>query len=174
MDAAHQRQPAAPTLSQIYDDALPEVYRYLRGRCGSVELAEELTSATFLQAATTAAARPHQPLTVGWLITVARHKLVDHWRRMAVAERALTVVDGGVDDIEEPWDAVLDQTVAADTLARLSARHRSALTLRYLDDLSVSECAELLDLTVHATESLLVRARAAFRSAYEASGGHDV
>ena len=174
MDAAERRQPGPGSLTQIYDEALPEVYRYLRGRCGSVELAEELTSATFLQAATTLAARPGQELSIGWLITVARHKLVDHWRRMAVAERALKVIEGELDDASEPWDAVLDQAVAATTLAQLSARHRSALTLRYLDDLSVPECAELLQLSVHATESLLVRARAAFRSAYEASGGHDV
>ena len=43
----------------------------------------------------------------------------------------------------------------------------SALTLRYLDGLSVPEVADELDRTVHATEALLVRARAAFRRAYE-------
>ena len=38
---------------------------------------------------------------------------------------------------------------------------------RYLDGLSVPEVAEQLGRTVHATEALLVRARAAFRRAYE-------
>ena len=45
--------------------------------------------------------------------------------------------------------------------------HRAALTLRYLDDLPVPEVAALLGRTLHATEALLVRARAAFRRAYE-------
>ena len=40
------------------------------------------------------------------------------------------------------------------------------LTLRYLDDLPVPEVAVLIDRTLHATEALLVRARAAFRRAY--------
>jgi len=40
------------------------------------------------------------------------------------------------------------------------------LTLRYLDDLSVPEVAALLQRTVHGTEALLVRARAAFRRSY--------
>ena len=52
------------------------------------------------------------------------------------------------------------------TLDRLAPHHRAALTLRYLDDLPVPEVAALLDRTLHATEALLVRARAAFRRAY--------
>ena len=56
---------------------------------------------------------------------------------------------------------------ARDTLERLGAHHRSALTLRYLDGLAVPEVAEVLGRTVHATEALLVRARRAFRDAYE-------
>ena len=45
-------------------------------------------------------------------------------------------------------------------------------TLRYVDGLPVPEVAELLGRTVHATEALLVRARAAFRKIY-ASGERD-
>jgi RNA polymerase sigma-70 factor (ECF subfamily) len=56
-------------------------------------------------------------------------------------------------------------------LSRLGAHHRAALTLRYLDGLPVPEVARHLDRTVHATEALLVRARAAFRRIYEAGEG---
>ena len=35
------------------------------------------------------------------------------------------------------------------------------------------ECAAALDKSFHATESLLARARNAFRTAYEQTGGHD-
>ena len=57
---------------------------------------------------------------------------------------------------------------AREVLGRLGPHHRLALTLRYLDGLPVPEVARLLDRTLHATEALLVRARAAFRSAYSA------
>ena len=57
--------------------------------------------------------------------------------------------------------AVLDQ---------LGPHHRAALTLRYLDGLSVPEVADHLGRGVHATEALLVRARVAFRRAYEGDG----
>ncbi len=45
-------------------------------------------------------------------------------------------------------------------------QHRTVLALRYLDDCSVPECAELIGRTIHATEALLVRARKAFRAQY--------
>ncbi len=57
--------------------------------------------------------------------------------------------------------------MAHQVLARLGAHHQSALTLRYLDGLAVSDVAEHLGRTVHATEALLVRARLAFRRAYD-------
>ena len=56
-------------------------------------------------------------------------------------------------------------------LDRLGAHHRAALTLRYLDGLPVREVAQHLDRTLHATEALLVRARAAFRRIYEGEEG---
>jgi DNA-directed RNA polymerase specialized sigma24 family protein len=65
-------------------------------------------------------------------------------------------------------DTGLAEDLTAD---RLGAHHRAALTLRYLDGLPVPEVARHLDRTVHATEALLVRARAAFRRIYEEQEG---
>ncbi|MEM8708625.1 MAG: sigma-70 family RNA polymerase sigma factor [Actinomycetota bacterium] len=160
-------------LSDLYDEAVVEVHRYLRARCGSDTLAEELTSATFVQAALEVAKGAVPNLSTGWLVTVARNKLIDHWRREAMAERKLVLLDGGRIDTVDPWDEVLDEARAHQVLHRLAPDHRAALTLRYLDDLGVPECAEQLGRTVHATESLLARARNAFRTAYEQTGGHD-
>jgi len=160
-------QPAAGTdLLALYDEALPQVYGYLLPRCGQKALAEDLTAETFLAAVDTV--RRNQPVTVAWLIGVARHKLVDHWRRLAREERSLALVRA---EPEPPWeDGVLDAVTARAALERLGPHHRLALTLRYLDGLPVPEVARLLDRTLHATEALLVRARAAFRRAYDTPG----
>jgi RNA polymerase sigma-70 factor (ECF subfamily) len=146
-------------LLELYDEALPQVYGYLLSRCGQRALAEDLTAETFLAAVGT-----DGPLTVGWLIGVARHKLADHWRRQAREERGLSLVRE--EAAADPWDGVLDAVTAREVLARLGPHHRLALTLRYLDGLPVPEVARLLDRSLHATEALLVRARTAFRRAY--------
>jgi RNA polymerase sigma-70 factor (ECF subfamily) len=156
-------------LLALYDSALPEVYGYLASRCGSAAVAEDLTSDTFLSAVD-AVRRDRVPdLTVAWLIGVARHKLVDHWRRREREDRGLKAVAPSPDDrtvVDDPWEVRLDALLAHRTLARLAPQHRSALTLRYLDGLPVVAVADHLGRTLHATEALLVRARAAFRRAY--------
>jgi RNA polymerase sigma-70 factor (ECF subfamily) len=78
------------------------------------------------------------------------------------------------DDVEEDdLDLRIERAQARAVLHQLGAHHRSALTLRYLDGLSVSEVADNLGRTVHATEALLVRARNAFRALYVEGRGDD-
>jgi len=157
-----------PILLALYDHALPEVFGYLLPRCGSTSVAEDLTSETFVAAVTAVRDRKVPKLTTAWLVGVARHKLVDHWRREERETRRLRAVADDTDLVDDPWDAHLDSRRAHEVLTQLGAHHRAALTLRYLDGLPVREVAACLDRTEHATEALLVRARAAFRHTYEA------
>jgi RNA polymerase sigma-70 factor, ECF subfamily len=160
--------PPDPGLLSLYDRALPEVYGYLVARCGQRALAEDLTAETFL-AAVRAETDGGPPTTVAWLIGTARHKLVDHWRRLEREQRGLRLLDGGSEHTEDPWDAELDSLRAQQVLGAISPAHRAALTLRYLDDLPVPQVAALLGRTLHATEALLVRARLSFRRQYEST-----
>lgn len=150
----------------FYDDALPQVYGYLSARCGNQAVAEDLTAETFLAAVD--AVRKAQPpaMSRAWIMGVARHKLVDHWRRQVREGRRLELLAGSAPDAGDSWDARLDAVVVRRCLDQLAAQHRAALMLRYLDDLPVAEVASLLGRSVHATEALLVRARTAFRHAY--------
>lgn len=155
----------------MYDNALPQVYGYLAARTRNTVLAEDLASETFLAAAQAVRRDTVPDLTVAWLIAVARNKLVDHWRKQEREERSLHLVDSP-EAFEEDMEQRFDRQRARDVLDQLGAHHRAALTLRYLDGLSVPEVAELLGRTVHATEALLVRSRNAFRVQY-AEGGCD-
>lgn len=154
-------------LVELYDSSMPEIYGYLASRCGSAAVAEDLTSETFLAAADAVQRDAVPDLTVAWLIGVARHKLVDHWRRREREDRLLAAVESEPAPDDDPWDVTLDLLVAHRVLDRLGAHHRSALTLRYLDELPVRSVAQCLDRTEGATEVLLVRARKAFRTIYD-------
>jgi RNA polymerase sigma-70 factor, ECF subfamily len=157
-------------LLDLYDDALPHVYGYLLARCRDTGLAEDLTAESFL-AAVSSVRKPGAPdPSIGWLIGIARHKLADHWRRIEREQRGLRLLDTEPAQVDDPWDTVVDQIRARDVLRRLGPHHQAALTLRYLDGLPVPEVARHLDRTLHATEALLVRARAAFRRIYAEEG----
>lgn len=163
---------AEPDLLALYDRALPDVYGYLLSRSGNIAVAEDLTAETFL-AAVAAVRSGTAVLSVAWLIGIARHKLIDHWRARSREHRQLqTVYDMGVAD-DDPWEERLDALRARQTLDLLAPHHRGVLVLRYLDDLTVPQVAAELGRTRHATEALIVRARAAFRRAYEERSGGD-
>ena len=153
--------PAAGLLA-IYDRALPQVFGYVVRRCGINALAEDITADVFMAAATALKAGTVDEIGVGWLIGTARHKLIDHWRRTERHHKALTLIVS--DDIEpDPNDEPISTTHTHEVLDEMTAEHRGALTLRYIDGLPVSDVATILGRSVHATESLLQRAKAAFR-----------
>lgn len=152
-------------LLALYDTALPEVYGYLLARCGRRALAEDLTAEVFL-AAVQACRREATEPTAGWLVGIARHKLADHWRALAREQRVLQAVESEPTEPDDPWDAEIDALLAREVLAQQSPQHRAVLTLRYLDGLGVAEVAGVLGRTERATESVLARARTAFRHTY--------
>lgn len=165
--AAAPADVAAAALLDGYERSLPQVYGYLVARCGSVAVAEDITSETFLGAVAAVKNGTAPVPTTAWLVGIARHKLVDHWRRQEREQRKLTAVADLSEDTEDPWDERLQIGRAREVLDALAPHHRAALVLRYLDGLTVPEVSDHLGRTVHATEALLVRARRAFRSLYE-------
>lgn len=171
MSANPDSQNAPRALLALYDEALPQVYGYFVRRCADRATAEDLTSETFLAAMDGARKESPPPMTVPWLIGVARHKLADHYRRRH--DRFSVPVAELPEPVEpaDQWDAELDRIVAESVLARLGEHHRTVLSLRYMDDCSVGECAELIGRTVHATEALLVRARREFKKQYPTPEG---
>ncbi len=163
-DSAGERQ----ALLAIYDEAVVDLYGYFHRRCRNRSVAEDLTTETFLAAVESIERGVVERVTIAWLVGIARHKLVDHWRRVEREQRRLVAVDAEPDPPPATdWDTQLDTLTAQDVLSDLGEHHRSALTLRYVDDLPVAEVAQILDRTLHATEALLVRARRAFRTRYE-------
>jgi RNA polymerase sigma-70 factor (ECF subfamily) len=156
----------------IYAAALPRVYGYLLPRCGSAAVAEDLTAETFLAAVAASRQGSLAEVNVGWLVGVARHKLVDHWRRLEREQRSLAAAEPELAEVDDPWDEWFDTEAAHAALARLPVMQRAALSLRYLDGLPVAEVAEHLGRSLHATETLLVRSRNALRQQYAEDLGH--
>lgn len=152
----------------ILDGSLPVVYDYLLRRVGDRQQAEDLTSETMLAALTAVRDRGSEIVSVGWLIGIARHKLIDHWRAREREQRRLRVISSGMQErhVDEPFE----ESGALRALAQLNPWQRAALTLRYVDGLSVPEVAAHIGRSVGATEVLLVRAKRAFRQRYSPEG----
>lgn len=142
-----------------------DVYRFLLRDLGSPEDAEDVTQTAFLNAyrALDRGERPERPHA--WLLTIARNVSNRRYRTLSRRPR------------EVAFDPDLTQAVVDDdmptaeeirrALGGLPQRQQAALVLREVLGLSYAEVAEELDSTTSAVETLLFRARRAFRERLE-------
>jgi RNA polymerase sigma-70 factor (ECF subfamily) len=159
----------------FYEEALPRVYSYFFHRCGGrAAVAEDLTQETFLAAVTEIKKGKTVETPVAWVLGIAKHKLVDHYRSEEREERRIAAAaeDRLVPDELVTWNGEVSRERALAALRSIAAPQRAALALRYLDGLSVPEVADALGRSVEATESLLARGRESFKRFYvEENGG---
>lgn len=148
----------------MYAAELPVVYGFLFVRvAGNKPLAEDLTAETFTAAMGEYRAGRPEIVTESWLRTVAKRRLIDHWRHQRVVDA--NVIDVAGQDRPQPI-GVGDKELIVEALAKLSEDEQRALVLQHVEGYSVTEVAGILGRTPKGTESLLSRARAAFRAAY--------
>jgi RNA polymerase sigma-70 factor (ECF subfamily) len=160
-----------PAFAEFYDQAAREVFRYLaRALLGDRAAAEDLTQETFAAVVTAARSGRPEVLTLPWVMGVARHKLVDHYRRAASDQRRLALAWAQSSETVE-FDHLdgADPARVLEMLRNLSPEHRLVLILKYVDDLSVLEVAKTLNRSLHATNSLLSRARRALATSVAGS-----
>jgi len=153
----------------FYEQALPGVYGYFFHRCGgSVAVAEDLTQEACLAAVVELQKGKQVRAPIAWIYGIARHKLLDHYRRIQRADRHVTLdptSEEASGELPAPDEAgARDRVMAA--LGAVVASQRAALVLCYVDGYSVAEAARLLGKSAEAVESLLARGRNGFKRAY--------
>jgi RNA polymerase sigma-70 factor (ECF subfamily) len=155
------------TFRMFYDRALPVVFGYFVKRCGGrMDVAADLTQETFASAVSALRRGAQVDAPLPWIVTIARRRLVDHYRRISRGEDAHRRLEGEVVQVGLlATSAAEDRVLRA--LAALPTHFRLVLVLRYVDGLQVAEVAVQIGKSVRAVESLLVRARAALSKTYE-------
>jgi RNA polymerase sigma-70 factor, ECF subfamily len=152
----------AVRFDDFYDRALPVVYGYLLRLCGGDrEEAWDLTQDSWITVVDRLAQGESDKATIGFLLSVARSRYIDSWRRRRTLQRKLQLVWAGA---REPESAELSAGKVLDHLSVCSNDHRAVLMLAYVDDIAVPDIAEILGVSVSSTYSLLARARAELRS----------
>jgi len=171
--SAHRRAISPDEFAAFYDHSFPEVYRYLSAAVfGDRALAEDLTQETFASLVTAVREGRAETQSMPWLMGVARHKLIDHYRSNARERRRVELASWEVGEHENDQLCELDNVdpaVVVELLRNLSPSHRLVLVLKYLDEMSVEQIAAEIGRSEHATESLLARARHSLARSYRES-----
>lgn len=142
------------------------MYRFVYRLCRDTSTAEDVNQDAFLAAVRTID-NPGD-IEVGWLIRVARNRLLDVLRRQSTYKAKLGLIGRGeVDSGHEK--ALTDRILVRAALDRLDLGDRLVLTLHYVEGMTIAEIAEDLDRTPKSIEALVTPARRNLRRQLEAN-----
>ncbi|HEV3258579.1 MAG TPA: RNA polymerase sigma factor [Gemmataceae bacterium] len=154
-----------------YEESFDGLYAYVCWRCGSVrDLTDEVVQETWLTAVRRIGSfDPGQGSFAGWLRGIAVNTLRNQLRSRARHDRRTQPLDGRA-PVCQPADPAAEQRDRAERIAHalmnLPERYEAILRAKYLEQQSVAQIADAWQETPKAIESLLTRARSAFREAY--------
>ena len=155
----HARQLDEAALGEIYDLYSPAIYRYASRLLGEANQAEECVAETFSRfiVALHNGGGPKDHLSA-YLYRIAHNWITDSYRRKPVELplESEEIVDRLPDPSEE-----LDQKTAVEmarnALRKLTPEQRQVIVLRYLEDQSNAEIAEIIDKPIGSVKALLHR-----------------
>ncbi len=153
----------------LYDGAFEAVAGYVRWRTrGLADLADDVIQEAWLTAARKLSAfDPDQCRFAAWVCGIAGNVLRHHLRSRTSYRRRVQAL-GTADPAAACADHKREQAEqVAVALANLPERYERALRAKYFDRLSVEQIAAAWGESPKAVESLLTRARQAFRDAFE-------
>ena len=156
----------AQAFGELYDRYVDLVHRFVLYRVGSPQVAEDITSETFLRALRRISSFTWQGRDVGaWFVTIARNLIADHYKssryRYELTTDDVTGAGAAVPVQEGPEAAVLagmQSRVLLEAVSRLGAEQQECIVLRFLQGLSLAETAAAMGKNEGSVKALQYRA----------------
>jgi RNA polymerase sigma-70 factor (ECF subfamily) len=178
----------AAAFRQTFDGYFPRLYRFILRRADNdPDLARDVVQTALIKGVRKLESYRGEASLFTWLCQIARRELLDQQAKRMAEQRRLVrmeedpsvratlesmewVVESDPEKLMQRRD--LAELVHA-ALDYLPARYATLLELKYVEDRSVDDIARDLGITSISVQSLLARARAAFREACQALAGAD-
>jgi len=170
----------AGAFDSFFKEYFPRLFRFTMTRTdGNADLAEEVVQRTMCIVVRKMSSYRGEASLFTWLCQICRNELVSVFRQHGMIARnsvpfedipeiraaleSITVETG--DPENERASSELARFVRV-TLAHLPSNYATALELKYIRGCSVGEIAQEMELSVKAAESVLSRARVAFKEGF--------
>lgn len=152
----------ADAYATIYDTYVEKIYRFIFFKVSSVQEAEDLTSEVFLKVWQYLISEKGKEVAhlSGLIYRTARNSVIDSYR-----ERARKPTSP-LDDAEQAADESITDTIhekeeyrlLLNSIKQLKQEYQEILLLRYIEEMSITEMADILDKKKSAVRVLLHRA----------------
>jgi RNA polymerase sigma-70 factor, ECF subfamily len=166
-------------LADLVERSQRRLVRYLLYLTGRRDYAEDLAQETWIRVLQRGSQYNGRQRFDPWLFAIARNLAIDYLRKKRKAVQTASLPDDR-DEIllvsssgPSPFEAAAQSEDAirlAGQLQILSPLYREALLLRFQEDLSLAEIAQVLGAPVTTVTSRIYRGLAALRSAFEEGG----
>jgi RNA polymerase sigma-70 factor (ECF subfamily) len=168
-------------LADLVERCHHRLVRYLLYLTGRREYAEDLAQETWIRVLQRGSQYNGRQRFDPWLFAIARNLAIDYLRKKRKAVQTASLPDDR-DEIllvsssgPSPFDAAArseDAIRLAGQLQILPPLYREALLLRFQEDLSLAEMAQVLSAPTTTVTSRIYRGLAALRSAFEEGDSH--
>ena len=158
--------------SKIYDRYVEKIFRFVFLKVNSKEVAEDLTSETFLRTWEVFRQQNQKIENISaFLYQIARNLITDYYREKGKAKIISPELGLPLSDPRQNLEkqAILNSEIEQiqKALSKLNEDYQNAIIWYYLDEMPIEEVAKLLDRTVPATRVLISRAIKALREKLE-------
>lgn len=156
---------------RAYDSYLDNIYRFIYFKIGGEEEAQDLTSVVFLKAwnhIQNNSLLDYKTLKA-LFYKIARNSIIDYYRErasikeVAGGEDALTNIVDETQDLARKTELTFDLAKVNEKIHELKDEYREIIVLRFMEDFSISEIAEITDKTNGNVRVLVYRALKALR-----------
>lgn len=159
---------------KLYKSYVDEVYQFIYVRSGfDPAVAEDITQDIFIAVFRGLYKFKGLCSERTWIYKIARNKLNDFYRKQYRQEFETVDIDEAVQlydplhDMDMQMEKSFKSRLVRNCLDKILSHYRIILLLKYVDDKSIKQIAEVIEKSPKATESILQRARCAFIKEYQ-------
>ena len=160
---------------RFFEIYFARLFRFCRARVSQADAIEDIVQETLFKAIRNLSGYRGEASLFTWLCQICRHEISNWYQRSGRKSEALVSLDSETGlasaleslqvDFNDEVNRLSTEKLVQLTLDYLPDRYGKALEMKYLEGLSVREIADRLGTGSIATQSLLARARRAFRFA---------
>ena len=153
----------AEAFGQLYDHYVTGVFRFIYYRVGSQQLAEDLTSETFVRGLRAIQRFNWLGKDFGaWLTTIARNLVADHFKssrsRLEIVSDTIPEGTTHAPSPEQEVLSLISNDMLLGAVSGLPAEQRDCILMRFIQGLSIAQTAAALGRSEGAVKQLQLRA----------------